>query len=73
MPSGPYKKEEERRIAATFSLRDERLKYFRQALALDLGHEPTRKECEEAMRRIAQQGIDVYIKQRIEFSGAIIL
>jgi hypothetical protein len=73
MPKGPYKSEEERRIAATFSLRDERLRYFRQALAIDLGHEPSRQECEESMRRIAQQGIDIYIKQRIEFSKAIIL
>ncbi len=73
MPKGPYKKEEERRIAATFSLRESRLRYFREALALELGHEPCRKECEEAMRHIAQQGIDAFIKQKIGIEGAIII
>ncbi len=73
MPNGPYKTEKERRLAATFSIREERARYFRQALALELGHEPSQQECIEAMRRIGQQGIDTFIKQRIEFSGAIII
>lgn len=73
MPRSPYKKEEERRVAATFSIRESRLRYFREALALEVGHEPSRKECEEAMRRIAQHGIDAFIKQKIEFEGTIIL
>jgi hypothetical protein len=73
MPNGPYKTEEEKRIVASFSLREERLKWFRQALAFELGREPTRKECEGAMRSIAQQGIDAFIKQKIEIEGAIII
>jgi hypothetical protein len=73
MPHGPYKTEKERRLAATFSIREERARYFREALALELGHEPTTQECIEAMRHVAQQGIDAFIKQKIEFEGAIIV
>jgi hypothetical protein len=73
MPNGPYKSEKERRLAATFSIREERARYFREALALELGHEPTQQECIEAMRQVAQQGIDAFIKQKIEFEGAIIV
>jgi hypothetical protein len=70
---GSWLSDEELHIIATFSLRAERLKWFRQALALEIGHEPSRKEIEEAMRRIAQQSIDNFVKQKIEIEGAIIL
>jgi hypothetical protein len=69
----PKKSEEERRIVVSFSLSDDRLKWFREMIALETGHEPTVEQCREAARDIAQFAIDEQIKRRIEFNEVIIL
>ena len=73
MPKHAYRSEEERRIAATFSIREKRLRWFREALAQELGHEPDQQECIKALRSLAQAAVDDFVKRRIEIEEAIIL
>lgn len=69
----PRKRDEERRIPVSFSLSDERLKFFREALSISLGHEPTPEEVRKVASSLALAAVDEAIKRVIEFNEAIII
>jgi hypothetical protein len=72
----PRKKEEERRIPVTLSLSGDTLRYFREALSISEGHEPTAEECKQKAIDLAYGAIGAYVRQHSEMiaqHGAIIV
>ena len=69
----PKKSDDERRVVISFTLSDDRLRWFKDMMCLQSGHEPTLEELREYARDIAQSAIDEQIKQRIEFNDAMII
>jgi hypothetical protein len=62
----PRKRAEERRIPVTLSLSGDTLRYFREALSISEGHEPTVEECKEKAIDLAYAAIGAYIKREIK-------
>lgn len=69
----PKKKDEEKRIVISFTLSDDRLRWFKEAMVLETGHEPSLNDIREHSRSIAQAAIDDWIKRKVEFDGHIML
>ena len=69
----PRKNDKDRRVVVSFSLSDERLKWFMEYLAMEVGHEPSIEEVREYARQIAQSSIDEQVKRKIEFNDVMIM
>lgn len=69
----PKKSDEARRIVVSFSLSGDRLRWFREALALSNSHEPEVSDIREAAQSLAHQSVDAFIQQKIELDNPTIL
>lgn len=69
----PKKKDEERRVVISFTLSDDRLRWFREMICLQTGQEPDLDQIRAVARDIAQSAIDERIKHKINFDNAIFL
>ena len=69
----PKKSDDERRLVISLTLSDDRLRWFKEMMSLQSGHEPTVEEIRAYARDIAQSAIDEQIKRKIEFNDAMII
>lgn len=69
----PKKPDDERRVVISFTLSDDRLRWFKEMLCIKDGHEPSIETIRSVARDIAQSAIDEQIKREIKFNDAMII